>query len=112
VRVLGSAVLGLEAIVVILLIPVAVTVGLVSGPPWLFISAGIALVIALIITAGYVTRPWAIWAGWILQGLIIATAITVPAMILVGGIFAGLWALAIRWGRRADALRHEGPVPD
>jgi hypothetical protein len=71
----------------------------------LFIVVGIALMLALILTAGFITRPWAVWAGWVLQGLILATAILVPAMLIVGGIFAVLWWLAVRWGRRADAMR-------
>jgi hypothetical protein len=104
-RVLGSSVLGFEAIVVLLLIPVAANVGTLTGPPWLFIVVGIALMIALILTAGFITRPWAVWAGWVLQGLILATSILVPAMLIVGGIFAVLWWLAVRWGRRADAMR-------
>jgi hypothetical protein len=106
-RVLGGSVLAFEAIVVILLIPVAITVGTVSGPPWLFISVGLALVIALIVTAGFVTRPWAITVGWILQVLIVATAVLVPVMVIVGGIFMLLWALAIRWSRRVDQMKRD-----
>lgn len=106
-RVLGGSVLAFEAIVVILLIPVAITVGTVSGPPWVFISVGIALVIALILTAGFVTRPWGISVGWILQVLILATSVLVPAMLIVGGIFTLLWALAIRWSRKVEAMKSE-----
>ena len=106
-RVMGGAVLAFEAIVVILLIPVAIQVGTVSGPPGVFIAVGIALVIALVVTAGFVTRPWGIAMGWILQGLIIATAVLVPAMVIVGGIFALLWWLAIRWSRRVEQLAAE-----
>lgn len=104
-RVLGGAVLAFEAIVVILLIPVAITVGTVSGPPWLFIATGVVVVLALIVTAGYVTRPWGVAVGWILQALVIASAVVVPAMLVVGGVFALLWALAVRWGRRVDQMR-------
>ncbi len=106
-RVLGGSVLAFEAIVVILLIPVAITVGTVSGPPWVFISVGITLVIALILTAGFVTRPWGITVGWILQVLILATSVLVPAMLIVGGIFTLLWALAIRWSRKVEAMKSE-----
>lgn len=106
-RVLGGSVLAFEAIVVILLIPVAITVGTVSGPPWVFISVGIALVIALILTAGFVTRPWGITAGWILQVLILATTVLVPAMLIVGGIFTLLWALAIRWSKKVETMKNE-----
>jgi hypothetical protein len=109
VRVLGGAVLGFEAIIVILAIPVAATVGTVAGPPWVFITAGLILAAALVLLAGFVNRPWAVPVGWVLQGFVIATAILVPAMLIVGGIFALLWWLAVRWGRRVDDLREQPP---
>ena len=107
-RVLGGAVLGFEAILIVLLIPVAAVVGTVNGPVWVFITAGVLLVIALIITAGTVTRPWGVAAGWVLQGIILATSVLVPIMLVLGGIFTLLWWLAVRWGQRADALRESG----
>jgi hypothetical protein len=112
VRVLGGAVLAFEAIVVILAIPVAATVGTVAGPPWVFIAAGLLLATALVVLAGFVNRPWAVPVGWVLQALVVATAVLVPAMLIVGGIFALLWWLAVRWGRRVDALREQQPPPE
>lgn len=108
-RVLGGAVLAFEAIIVILAIPVAATVGTVAGPTWVFITAGLILATALVVLAGFVTRPWAVPVGWVLQALVIATALFVPAMLIVGGIFALLWWLAVRWGRHVDALRQQPP---
>lgn len=102
-RVLGAAVLSLEAIVVILAIPVVVVVGTVPVPPWLGISAGVLLALALIVLARYVTRPWAIPVGWVLQALVVLTGLLAPAMLIVGGIFALLWGVAIKLGRQADA---------
>lgn len=107
-RVLGAAVLSLEAIVVILAIPVVIVVGTVPVPPWLGISAGVILAIALIVLARYVTRPWAIPVGWVLQVLVVLTGLLAPAMFIVGGIFALLWGVAIRLGRQVDASRSGG----
>lgn len=107
-RVLGAAVLSLEAIVVILAIPVVVVVGTVPVPPWLGISAGVILALALIMLARYVTRPWAIPVGWVLQALIVLTGFLAPAMFIVGGIFALLWGVAIRLGRQVDQARGGG----
>lgn len=104
-RVLGTSVLVFEAIVVLLAIPVAVVVGTVSGPPWVFISAGIALALALIVLAGFITRPWAVKVGWVLQALVMATSILVPVMLIAGGVFVALWWLAVKWGRHVDELR-------
>lgn len=105
-RVLGASVLALEAIVVILAIPVAVVV---SGvPAWIGITAGAVLAIALLVLARYVTRPWAIPVGWGLQVLVVLTGFFAPPMFVVGGIFALLWGLAIRLGRAADGSGADG----
>ena len=101
-RVLGGAVLAIEAIVVILAIPVVVVVGTLPVPPWLGISVGVLLAVALLVLARYVTRPWAIPTGWVLQVLVVLTGVLAPAMFVVGGIFALLWGVAIRLGREAD----------
>jgi hypothetical protein len=108
-RVLGAAVLSLEAIVVILAIPVVLVVGTVQVPAWLGISGGVVLALALIVLARYVTRPWAIPVGWGLQVLVVLTGLLAPAMFIVGGIFALLWGVAIRLGREADASGSADP---
>jgi hypothetical protein len=108
VRVLGASVLLLEAIVVILAIPVVVVVGTVEVPPWLGIGVGVTLALALVILGRYVTRPWAVPVGWVLQVLIVLTGFLAPPMFIVGGIFALLWGLAIRLGRQADAAKGSG----
>lgn len=108
-RVLGAAVLSLEAIVVILAIPVVLVVGTVPVPAWLGITGGVVLALALIVLARYVTRPWAIPVGWGLQVLVVLTGLLAPAMFIVGGIFALLWGVAIRLGREADAAGSADP---
>ncbi|MDP4689349.1 MAG: DUF4233 domain-containing protein [Candidatus Nanopelagicales bacterium] len=101
-RVLGAAVLAFEAIVVLLAIPVVVVVGTVPVPPWLGITGGVTLALALVVLARYVTRPWAVPVGWVLQGLVVLTGLLAPPMFIVGGIFALLWGLAIRLARQVD----------
>jgi hypothetical protein len=108
-RVLGAAVLSLEAIVVLLAIPVVLVVGTVPVPAWLGISGGVVLALTLIVLARYVTRPWAIPVGWGLQVLVVLTGLLAPAMFIVGGIFALLWGVAIRLGRQADAAGSADP---
>ena len=102
-RVLGSSVLALEAIVVLLAIPAVIVVGTIPVPPAVAISVGFILAAALVVLARYVTRPWAVPAGWALQVLVVLTGLLAPAMFVVGGIFAVLWGVAIRLGRQADA---------
>jgi hypothetical protein len=109
-RVLGASVLALEAIVVILAIPVVVVVGTVNVTPVVGITAGVLLAVALVVLARYVTRPWAVPVGWVLQVLVVATGILAPPMFIVGGIFAVLWGVAIKLGRQVDSGSDPGTL--
>ncbi len=87
-RVLGSTVLVLEAIVV-------------------FLAALVAAALALIAGVGTLGRPFGVTVGWVLQGFVLAWGLWVPSMWIVGGIFVVLWFFAVRNGSRIDALRAE-----
>jgi hypothetical protein len=41
----------------------------------------------------------------VLQVAVVSIGFLVPLMFVVGGIFAVLWFIAVRTGRRVDALR-------
>ena len=107
IRQLCGTVLIMEAIVIGLAIPVAIVLehanrGLAGG-----IGGGLAVCALLI--GGVVGRPrmgWALWAGTVLQVLVIAAGVVVPAMYVLGVIFAALWVTGI-WLVR----RHETPSP-
>jgi hypothetical protein len=103
-RVLGSSVLALEAIVVLLAIPVALTT---TSPdrPWLVALALALLAVLCILAIGAVARPQGPAVGWVVQALVIASGFLVPAMFVLGIIFAALWFGAVRLGTRADAAR-------
>ena len=106
-RQLCGTVLIMEAIVIGLAIPVAIVLehanrGLAGG-----IGGGLAVCALLI--GGVVGRPrlgWALWAGSVLQVLVIAAGAEVPAMYVLGVIFAALWVTGIWLARR-----HEAPKP-
>lgn len=102
-RVLGSTVLVLEALVVLLAIPIAINVSDANATYALII--GIALAGLLVLTVGVITRPIAVPIGWVLQVLIIASGIVVPTMFFIGGLFALLWFYAVRNGQRVDRAR-------
>jgi len=102
--VLGSTVLAREAIVVLLAIPVALVVVRPERPG--LVAGALALLALLCVLAiGAVTRPQGPAVGWVLQGLVIASGLIVPAMFALGAIFALLWFAAVRLGTRADAAR-------
>jgi len=105
-RVLGSTVLAVEAIIVMLATLVAANVGAV-GNPGLAYALGGMLMVAFLATISIVTRPAGIILGWILQGALLGFGFVVPLMWLIGAIFLGLWWLAVRNGTRVDRLRAE-----
>ena len=111
---LGAIVLGAEAIVVFL---AGLTVfGLralpESIPPWWAIVGGVVVAIALLATAGAISRPGAIGVGWGLQVIVALTSILVPAISQDALIFGGLWAYATIGGARNDRQRPGGPTAD
>jgi hypothetical protein len=103
IRQLCGTVLIMEAIVIGLAIPVAVVLehanrGLAGG-----IGGGLAVCAVLI--GGVVGRPrmgWALWAGTVLQALVITAGVVVPAMYVLGVIFAVLWVTGVWLARRHE----------
>ena len=106
-RVLCSSVLGIEVIVV-LLATALVTSNLTlenTAAAW---GVGIALMVLLILGAGMVGRRGGITFGWILQLLVLLSAVVVGwAMLVIGVIFVALWATAIHLGSRVDRAKAE-----
>ncbi|MCX6460945.1 MAG: DUF4233 domain-containing protein [Actinobacteria bacterium] len=103
-RVLGSTVLALEAIMLLLAIPVALTVTR-SQSTTMVVVVFVGLAILCILALGVVARPQGPAVGWVLQALVIATGFLVPVMFVLGAVFALLWFAAVRLGTRADAER-------
>ncbi|TDB89097.1 DUF4233 domain-containing protein [Actinomadura sp. KC216] len=102
-RRLFATVLGCEAIVIALAIPVAVTTLDVDGATAGAVCGGLA--VACLLMAGLLRFPWAFAAGSVLQVAIIATGFMVPAMFFLGVVFGALWATAFWLGRKAERAR-------
>jgi hypothetical protein len=116
-RQMCGTVLILEAIVIGLAIPVAIMDehlrhGVAGG-------VGGGLAVCALLLSGMVGRPrlgWALWAGTVLQVLVIASGVVVPAMYILGVVFAALWITAVYLARRLQTLppprAPETRVPD
>lgn len=102
--VMCASVLGIEAIVVLLATSLATSNGSVENTMLAWV-VGLILMVLLIAAAGMVRRPHGLTIGWIMQALVLATAIVVGwSMLIVGVVFVVLWWLAIHIGRRVEAM--------
>lgn len=97
-RRLAGSILAMEAIVVALALPVAVTVTGVR-PAVAGTGAGV-LILAAVVIAALLRYRAAYLAGSVLQLLLIASGVVVPAMYFLGAVFAILWIIALWVGAR------------
>jgi hypothetical protein len=107
VRGLASGVLGMQAIVLLLAIPVAITI--VGVEPALAIGVGAGLIVLCVVAIAGLGRGWGYALGWVVQALTIASGFVVVQMFILGGIFALLYYMALRIARHVEASR---PQPD
>jgi len=103
VRALAASVLAFESIVVLLLVPVAITVGKVH--PATAIGVGALIIVVALAAAGLLRHSWAYWVGTAVQVALIACGLIVPVMFALGSLFAILWCAALAVGQRGDQLR-------
>ncbi|PJJ71963.1 uncharacterized protein DUF4233 [Diaminobutyricimonas aerilata] len=95
----------LEAVLVFF---ITITVfGLRLVDPAIAFGGGAALVVLLALTAGLVRHPWAVWLGWVLQAVLVATGLLLPILYAVGLGFAGIWTYCFVRGRQLDRAREE-----
>ena len=107
-RTLTASVLVFEAIIIGLAIPVAINVN--GAPPELALPLGLGLLVLCLALARWVPAPAAIALGWAVQGVLILGAFVTPVMLVLGIVFAALWATAIRLGGQVDAARSQAPT--
>jgi hypothetical protein len=108
-----SATLVLEALVVLLAIPVANNTG--AGTNAVGIIAICLLALALIMACRYVSRPWFVPAALGLQGLMVIGWLITPSLGVMGIVFGLVWALVIwfrnEFRRRLAAGTLPQPLP-
>lgn len=93
VRGLGAGTLALEALVLLLAIqPIRVVGGDLSGAA---VAAIVALAVACVVLAGQMKRSWVWNAGTVLQGLLMLSGLLHWSLLVLGVIFALVWAYAL-----------------
>ena len=98
-----AATLILEAIVVLLALPVVGAVG--GGLTAASLGYLIGLAALLILLAGLQRRPWAIWVNLAVQVVPLAGFAIYPGVGFIGLLFTGLWLLLVYF--RAEVRRRE-----
>ena len=93
----------LEAIVVLLALPVVGAVG--GGLTAVTLTCLLGLAAILILLAGLQRRRWAIWADLAVQLIPIAGFAIYPGVGAIGLVFAAVWALILYV--RSEVLRRE-----
>ena len=65
---------------------------------------GIAMAVSVLL-CGMITRPGGVQLGWALQIALIASGFFVPAMFVMGVVFAALWWASVHYGRKIDEAK-------
>ena len=97
---LGSIVLGFELLVVFL--GALVLFGLQALPAWVALGGGAALIVLMIIAIGLLRNTVGVVLGWIVQVVLVAAGLLVPAFFIVGAIFTAMWAYCMIAAARID----------
>lgn len=99
----------LEAIVVLLALPVVAAAGDGLTP----IRGGylIGLVVVLLLLTGIQGKPWAIWVNLAMQALVIAGVVVHGTVAFIGALFAGVWLLIIYLRAEVRGREARGQLP-
>jgi hypothetical protein len=104
-----AATLILEAIVVLLAIPVVGAVG--GGLNGVSLSYLIGLAVLLILLCGVQGRPWAIWVNLGVQVIVLAGFAVYSGVGFIGVLFAGLWLLIAYFRAEVRRRQEHGQTP-
>lgn len=101
---LGQVVLASESIVVFLAGLVVFGLGALPDtvPSWWAIAGGGVLAVLMIAGSATLRWRWGLVAGWVLQGVLAAAGVLVPAIVLVALVFGGMYGYATIKGAALD----------
>ena len=76
--------------------------GLGSLPAAVALGGGAALIVLMIVAIGLLRNTVGVVLGWIVQVVIVAAGLLVPAFFIVGAIFTAMWAYCMIAAARID----------
>jgi hypothetical protein len=104
-----AATLILEAIVVALSLLVLSKFG--EGATPFGVTVIVALAVAMVVAAGVQRRPWGLWFALGLQAVMILCGLLVPALGVMGVVFALVWAAILLLRRDLMGKMARGELP-
>ncbi len=104
-RMFAATLLSIEIVIIVLTAMAAFGLRL-ANPGQIALVAAVAAVLA-VIAAATVRSGTGYAIGWVVQVLLVASGLFIPAMWVLGGVFLVLWAWALATGRRIDRERAE-----
>ncbi|QYN37566.1 DUF4233 domain-containing protein [Pseudonocardia sp. DSM 110487] len=104
-----AATLTLEAIVVALALLVLSKFG--EGATPFGVTVIVALAVAMVVAAGLQRRPWGLWFALGLQAVMIACGLLVPALGVMGVVFALVWVGILLLRRDLMGKMARGELP-
>ncbi|MEN9741984.1 MAG: hypothetical protein RIR66_940 [Actinomycetota bacterium] len=102
-KVMGSATLFFEAIVISLAIPVAISIYDVPKTTALVLGFGLAILCVVAVGAMRRDRKTAVLAGSLVQLLVLLASFLVKPLLIPGIMFTLIWALAVRLSGKLPA---------
>ncbi|GAA0949101.1 DUF4233 domain-containing protein [Pseudonocardia zijingensis] len=104
-----AATLTLEAIVVALALLVLPKFG--EGATAFGVTVISALAVAMVVAAGLQRRPWGLWLALALQAVMILCGLLVPALGVMGVVFALVWGGILLLRRDLVGKMERGELP-
>lgn len=105
-RGIAAAILVFEGLVVLFATLVALDLSDVDDSTLWWVGGTTA--VACVVAAALLRHRWGYVLGSVLQVVVIAAGLVVPAMFFLGAVFAGLWFFALHLGRKVERQRSPG----
>ncbi|SNU00549.1 Protein of unknown function [Ruaniaceae bacterium KH17] len=67
----------------------------------------LVLVVLAIAATGLARKPAGVWAGWLVQAVLVGISFVIPLMWVLAAAFIAIWIASLYWGAKIDRERAE-----